>query len=187
MVCFSWWRVPSSCATQRKLFQCSWGGTASARSALEKDGDFVTLFLRRRKNRATPSSITRGCWRNRSTRTFPLHRLGPLLEAAGTGMQLLEGLTAARALGKMRDILEDLGRFYWHCGQVAVAVACQASAMPWHIVRTTSEEAMLSTCSCQVVRTCMSANTAMSLSCRSPLVGDSSSRRLEISGFYGIP
>ena len=102
------------------------GGTANAHSVLKKDGEFVTLSLRRRKNRATPSSITRGCWCNRSTRTCPLHRLGPLLEAAETGMQPFEGLTAARALGKMRDILEDLGTFFWHYGKVLRHVTCQA-------------------------------------------------------------
>ena len=94
------------------------GGTASAHSVLKKEGEFVTLTLRRRKNKAVPSSITRGCWCNRSTRTCPLHRLGPLLEAAETGMQPFEGLTAARALGKMRDILEDLGRSSTHRSRV---------------------------------------------------------------------
>ena len=78
-------------------------------SVLRSEGDRVVLTLARRKNRPHKTQLVRTCWCKESKKTCPVHRLGPWLGATPAGGALFPGVTAARALGKLRDVLWLLG------------------------------------------------------------------------------
>jgi hypothetical protein len=76
---------------------------------LAKEGEFLVLVLKRRKNKPQGSRLVRGCWCTESRETCPLHKLWPLLHARGKGERLFPKVTAGAALKALREILASIG------------------------------------------------------------------------------
>ena len=83
-------------------------GPCDGPATLHREGDKIVLTLARRKNRPQGSRLVRGCWCKQSKATCPLHVLGPFLDKHASGQPLFKGITAACALGVLRDILKTL-------------------------------------------------------------------------------
>ena len=98
-------RLPSEALPMRS--ECP--ETCDGQALLKKDGEKLVLKLGRRKNRPLGSQLVRGCWCQESATTCPVHRLGTYLQEVPAGGSLFAGITAAKALGKLRDILWILG------------------------------------------------------------------------------
>ena len=84
------------------------GENSGPSSLFMEDGKLV-LALQCRKNKLGGSRLVRGCWCKESKATCPLHRLGPLVENTPHGQPLFPGISAASALGVLREILFALG------------------------------------------------------------------------------
>ena len=97
-------RLPSEAIPMRSASP----GVADGQSTLRLEGEKVTLTLGRRKNRPLGTKLVRGCWCKESKLTCPVHRLAPWMESHPKG-RMFPDITAAKALGKLRDILWILG------------------------------------------------------------------------------
>ena len=111
-------RLPSEALPMRSASPESPDG----QSVLRSEGDRVVLTLARRKNRPHQTQLVRTCWCRESRTTCPVHRLGPWLGSTPAGGALFPDITAARALGKLRDVLWLLGAR--HCSSRCPAGAC---------------------------------------------------------------
>ena len=83
-------------------------GKGSGPIAIYSEGSRTFLQLRRRKNKIWGSRLWRECTCRVSRLACPRH-LGHLLQGAATGEPLFEGITPARTLDVLREILKRLG------------------------------------------------------------------------------
>ena len=81
----------------------------SFQSALVLGDAELTLLLRRRKNRAQGSRLSRRCWCASCSTTCPVHALGPWVARFDSGRELFGGISAAGALRALREMLAALG------------------------------------------------------------------------------
>ena len=77
--------------------------------SLKKEGMFLVLSLKRRKNKPGGSRLVRGCWCRESKQTCPMHVLGPYLANCRPGERLFLGITSAVALSTLRLSLQSIG------------------------------------------------------------------------------
>ena len=77
--------------------------------SLKKEGMFLVLSLKRRKNKPGGSRLVRGCWCRESKQTCPVHVLGPYLANCRPGERLFLGITSAVALSTLRLSLQSIG------------------------------------------------------------------------------
>ena len=158
-------------------------------SVLRCEGDWVVLTLARRKNRPHRTQLVRTCWCKESKKTCPVHRLGPWLGAAPLGGALFPAVTAARALGKLRDILWLLGPAQLtalapHARCVAAGVEESAAYRTHDLRRGHALDLQLS--GAALSPPCISQLQDASHA-RCPSVGNPVSRRLEFAGLHGLP
>ena len=82
-------------------------GKGSGPAAIYSEGSRIYLQLRRRKNKIWGSRLWREC-SCRASRTTCRRHLGHLLKGTVTGAPLFEGITPARTLDVLREILKRL-------------------------------------------------------------------------------
>lgn len=100
-------RVPSEALPAVRVADAS--DAPSFQAALVLGAEELTLLLRRRKNRAQGSRLSRRCWCASCRVTCPVHALGPWLARCGPGRGLFGGISAAAALRTLREMLAALG------------------------------------------------------------------------------
>ena len=83
-------------------------GKGSGPCAIYREDDMMVLELARRKNKPMGSRLLRGCWCRESSRTCPLHALGPLVASCAFGQRVFD-VSPANALGVLREILCGMG------------------------------------------------------------------------------
>ncbi|CAK0879802.1 unnamed protein product [Prorocentrum cordatum] len=100
-------RVPSEALPAVRVDDA--GDAPSFQAALVLGAAEHTLLLRRRKNKAQGSRLTRRCWCASCRATCPVHNLGPWLARRAPGCGLSDGISAAAALRTLREMLAALG------------------------------------------------------------------------------
>jgi hypothetical protein len=80
-----------------------------AQSVLWLDGDELCLKLRRRKNKLKGSLLRRRCHCEVCGTTCPIHRLWKFFEPLPVGHQPFAGISANKALSRLRCVLKKLG------------------------------------------------------------------------------
>ncbi|CAK0890184.1 unnamed protein product, partial [Prorocentrum cordatum] len=100
-------RVPSEALPAVRVADA--GDAPCLQAALVLGEAELTLLLRRRKNRAQGSRLTRRCRCASCRATCPVHTLGPWVARCGLGRGLFGGISAAAALRTLREMLAALG------------------------------------------------------------------------------
>ena len=86
-----------------------WAGNLRDVPVFKFHSDKVELWLPKRKNRLTPSSLFRPCWCSKCTLTCPVHVLGAYMAELPAGTQPFVGISPAQASYGVRRLLAEAG------------------------------------------------------------------------------